>query len=980
MSNPPSRHIFSSDRLLPYDPNRPPETAMIRPAGFGFHQLQNENAELKRQLRDLRRTFLKAKLELEDERRLNARLERRMFSRTAEFARWIDQASLPMIYLDREGFIVEANQKQLDLAGRNRSDYLGRKFASFLQNPAEISRILKPFAEEESIRTIPANLIHSETAAKQFLLICTPCDEGWLDGICCSMIETGNLIPENEKEIQSEKKLNNFFRQRKALTDFGLRLLAEPSDEVIFRNAIAILVDILEIGAGENLELDRKQKQFRFREGTGWHAAETETLSVPDGENFHAGFAGATEKPIAIENLREEKRFQLSETLKNGSLTSGLLIRIPGPVHPFGILGIYSLKLRRFLEEEILFLGAISSLLAAAVAQQLTEKRKWTLNQRLTDVLQNLPAVVWEARLDPKTGRFIPEYISEAASRLAPGFNREKWLQSKNLFQGIHPDDSANVQKALMTAFEGKDPGSTEFRWISTKGEIYWLESYKRPARDKTGKIFGVRGILINITDRKKEELKRQAAEERFGDILANVPGAVWEMHLDPKSDRLQMTFVSDYIEQISGGFTKEEFLSNPELWLERIHPDEQEMIRKRFRELLHNRFFGSGIARWIRKDGRTIWIETSQRIIFDPSGKAIGLRGVTVDVTARRRAETERNQALQRFHAFMDNSPFGAVIKDPQGRYIYGNRLFTEWCKSNNIEWRGRSAHEIYSDPMVEQWIIEEEKVRETDQPSHSLEVMEIDGKQRYFVVTRFPSPESEEGKNVGLLIADVTERREMERNILELTDREQQRLGQELHDGLCQHLLGLALMANTVAGKLEKENLPQAADVKQLRDFSYEALELARGLMKGFNLIKAEGPCALQHALSDFLTTTSRLFSRNLQLESEVEFEILDRDIGSHLFRIAQEATHNAIKHADPSLVVVRLTRVEDALLMTIENDGLPLPDEERRRAGVGMQTMQYRSDLIGAIFSIDPRPEGGTIVSCKLQADRGIRFLDG
>src|SRR5690625_4759789 len=119
------------------------------------------------------------------------------------------------------------------------------------------------------------------------------------------MIETGNLIQENEKEIKSEKKLNNLFLKRIALTDFGLRLLAEPSDEVIFLKSNGLLVYKLEIDAVEILEHERKQKQFRFREGTGWHAAETENLSVPDGENFHAGFAGATEKPIAIENLRE---------------------------------------------------------------------------------------------------------------------------------------------------------------------------------------------------------------------------------------------------------------------------------------------------------------------------------------------------------------------------------------------------------------------------------------------------------------------------------------------------------------------------------------------------------------------------------------------------------------------------------------------------------------------------------------------------
>src|SRR5690625_2928664 len=110
-----------------------------------------------------------------------------------------------------------------------------------------------------------------------------------------------------------------------------------------------------------------------------------------------------------------------------------------------------------------------------------------------------------------------------------------------------------------------------------------------------------------------------------------------------------------------------------------------------------------------------------------------------------------------------------------------------------------------------------------------------------------------------------------------------------------------------------------------------------MARGLMKSFSLIELSGPGVLDEALKDFLKTTGKLFSKDLRFESKVKVEVLDRNVGSHLFRIAQEATHNAIKHGDPTAVVIRLERENDSLLLTVENDGVPFPDAGTRRSGM-------------------------------------------
>jgi rsbT co-antagonist protein RsbR len=144
--------------------------------------------------------------------------------------------------------------------------------------------------------------------------------------------------------------------------------------------------------------------------------------------------------------------------------------------------------------------------------------------------------------------------------------------------------------------------------------------------------------------DRAHEEMVRQAerAAARFESLASTVPGIVWEAWGDP--DDAAMTYVNDYIEPMLG-YTVEEWKSRPNLWVEVMHPDDREHIVRKSREIFEHHETGSMEYRWITKDGREIWVDVRIRVIRDKHGVPLGRRGVTTDITARKKVEEERAQ-----------------------------------------------------------------------------------------------------------------------------------------------------------------------------------------------------------------------------------------------------------------------------------------------------------------------------------------------
>jgi signal transduction histidine kinase len=220
--------------------------------------------------------------------------------------------------------------------------------------------------------------------------------------------------------------------------------------------------------------------------------------------------------------------------------------------------------------------------------------------------------------------------------------------------------------------------------------------------------------------------------------------------------------------------------------------------------------------------------------------------------------------------------------------------------------------------------------------------------------------------------LAGEITERERLERSILEISERERRSIGHDLHDGLGQHLTGTAITGQLLADRLRERGAEETADARMVVDLVKTAITQTRHMAKGLLLadIDAEG---LPAALFEFCATTAEQFRVACTFVNEEPAVLLPPGTGvaSHLFRIAQEAVRNAIRHGGAKHIEVRLHARNQGLTLVVQDDGSGLPPPAARGAGLGLRIMAHRAQMIGATCTIERAPTVGTIVQCTLPA---------
>lgn len=211
-----------------------------------------------------------------------------------------------------------------------------------------------------------------------------------------------------------------------------------------------------------------------------------------------------------------------------------------------------------------------------------------------------------------------------------------------------------------------------------------------------------------------------------------------------------------------------------------------------------------------------------------------------------------------------------------------------------------------------------------------------------------------------------EIARRKGLEGEILEISDREQQRLGQELHDGLCQHLTAVAFMARSVAMRLKNHRVVDAADIEKIAQLVNDAATDTRNLSRALHRIDVDA-AGLVDALRDLVDR--EIWRIPCRLEFKSSFHIENDIAAGELYRIAREAVINANKHSQAREIVIRLERVENEMVLRVIDDGIGFSSEPKTKRGLGAHIMGYRARLIDARLEIDSPKGRGTRVSCYL-----------
>ncbi len=218
-----------------------------------------------------------------------------------------------------------------------------------------------------------------------------------------------------------------------------------------------------------------------------------------------------------------------------------------------------------------------------------------------------------------------------------------------------------------------------------------------------------------------------------------------------------------------------------------------------------------------------------------------------------------------------------------------------------------------------------------------------------------------------------EAAERQRLDREIAQVADRERHRLGQELHDSLGQHLTGTALAAQVLKEKLLLKSAAETAEAEKLVHYVEQGIDLTRNLARGFFSpeLDADG---LTVALQGLAENVTERFGIDCVFEGEESIRIHDSAIATQLYRIAQEAVTNSIKHAAAQRITIRLAMSRSELSLAISDDGIGFPDKLSRSKGLGLQLMRHGASLAGASFDVRRNGQRGTIVICKLNLQDG------
>ena len=219
--------------------------------------------------------------------------------------------------------------------------------------------------------------------------------------------------------------------------------------------------------------------------------------------------------------------------------------------------------------------------------------------------------------------------------------------------------------------------------------------------------------------------------------------------------------------------------------------------------------------------------------------------------------------------------------------------------------------------------------------------------------------------------IVRDITDRKRLEKEVLEISDREQRRIGQDLHDDLCQRLAGIGLMSEVLEQKLEANSKQEAADARRIAEHVQAAIEQTRMLARGLSPVERES-VDLPGALAELASNTEQMFRIRCVFEAGDPVGAVDEAASTHLYRIAQEAISNAIRHGGANKITILLESEGPEALLSVSDNGSGFGEPKKDHRSMGLRIMQYRAGMIGGTLEIGQGSGRGAVVACRFRPD--------
>jgi PAS domain S-box-containing protein len=455
------------------------------------------------------------------------------------------------------------------------------------------------------------------------------------------------------------------------------------------------------------------------------------------------------------------------------------------------------------------------------------------------------------------------------------------------------------------------------------------------------------------------------SVEARYRALVEQIPAVVFMAYLDKG---IGEAYVSPQIEAALG-FSQREWLEDPVRWYEQIYPDDKQRWSTEAAEMFLSGKPLKSAYRVLARDGRVLWFHCEAEMIRKADGRPWFIHGVGVDITELKQAEEALQGERNVLSAILDIVGALIVVLDPEGRIVRFNRTCEHTTGYSFTEVSGKYVWDLFLMPEeVDNFkAILEQPPSERVSRDYQTNWLTRDGGSR-LINWSSTILAGKNGATSHVIVTgiDITERQRLEKAILEVSAREQRRIGEDLHDGLGQHLTGIAFMSKVLESKLREKSLLESGDAEKIVRLVNEAINKTRELSRGLLPVVSDAH-GLMSALTRYAEEMQDLFRITCRFECGSPVLIYDVNAATHLYHIAREAVNNAIKHGQPTHVVIGLFAESDEGTLSVQDDGEGFSDIPSSHTGMGLSIMNYRANMIGGSLDIRKNFTGGTSVIC-------------
>ena len=522
----------------------------------------------------------------------------------------------------------------------------------------------------------------------------------------------------------------------------------------------------------------------------------------------------------------------------------------------------------------------------------------------------------------------------------------------------LHPDDLQAMTDEGADLSEGRrDVFDSTYRLRRPDGGWRWILDRGRVAeRDAEGRATRIYGIAIDIDERKRHETALAEQRLRLRLALDSARLGLWDW--DRQARRL---VVDERFCEIVGD-PIDAFSDEPFLLERRLRAEDRERVREAIRACIHGATSEYRVhGRLLRRDGKASDVlmqgAVSER---DRDGRPTRLTGLLADVT-----ETERARQLARISE--EVAAVGSYEIDLATNGIaWSEGTYRIFGMPDSYRPDTESTLQLVSPASRERMRRAFQAARVSAAPFDTeFEVHRLDGASAW--IRMIGRVDTFEGRPVRLygIVQDVSARKRLERELLEVANREQQRLGSELHDGLGQGLAGMSMMLEAMAQQLAGSRPAMRAQFERLRELVTHSIQDTRALAHGL------APVSLQRGgLEGALRRLAEQFDAAGKVSVELDLDLqaplaLDEVAGNHLYRIAQEAVANAIRHGRARRVAIAFCSAPGVVTLAVEDDGGGMPAGGAATEGFGLRSMRYRAEALEGSLVVGPGEDGGTRV---------------